>query len=301
MHGHAKNHLLEIVRDTTPIQAKYDDLSSLEEAGLFTNKIENALYTMGAINLKFSKLVNDYSAREKIGEVEFYQLIKGLKKHVSKKRKDVFYYTYEFNEIFQNHINRFYVNIDPGVSKVLRKNNAMFLYLNMASLSNICLSKGIQGTPVFKQMIDLSNIKTKRSRDKRTQLEKKFKLLKNLTELNFDYDFIPTENSKYCYDITLDFYENELTPSIKENNDSCFFNALKIKLKIFFQQKYGNGRFVSEEKFNTWLYDQTTDYEFKLKCYYEEYYNVGKTETLEKAELYCRKVSKEFYAPQVSA
>jgi hypothetical protein len=268
----------------------------------FESIIENALYKAAKINLEFSRNVKDYTNNEEIKEIEFYQLIKTLRKHRSMKRKDVFYYTFEVSDIFTFHLSKYFTLSDISSLKALRKKNGVFLYFYLKTIQEaqrINKEDKINATPAFDILCEKAEINMSRPRDAKQKLIQKLDFIKEHTDLNFTYMFY-NKNGKYKYGIKIAFLDNakflhdpverkiasETTKKAME--DMIMFNLIKI-----YRERYQNLGRLNQGKFSEWFMSDK-DKEEKFQSYFETVAIIKNTD-LETTKRHHATAAREFF------
>lgn len=247
-----------------PYHAQKENVEGLKPHQIFSNEIENALYKMNKLKLSFSEVVKDYTNNEEIIEVNDYELIKGLRKHVSLKRKDKFYYTYTVGEIFKTHNNKFFTQVDLASLPKLRKPQATFLYLTLIDQKDIAGED--EATPYFNYLCRQANINIANHSDRKQKLKKKLNLIKNVTELDFNFEFT-NEHGKHNFGIYILFNKSSITDDKKISVHKAFQNALDEELLELFKRRIDNAKKkLSEKEFNSWKYSES-DFSSKRELY----------------------------------
>lgn len=249
-----------LMKHSNPLQPTMVDVENLPSEKIFHNVLENALYKMAKINLEFSRPVQSKTKEEYGIELEFYQLLTGLKKHISTKRKDRFYYTYQISETYRQHLNRFFAQVDMESLKALRKPKATFLYLTL-----INLREAKKKTPYFDYLCKQAGINITDTTQRKRKLKKKLDLIRSVSDLNFDYKF-NCRSGKYKYGIEINFKDSDIIDNNKEAVRKAFLNELGKYLLKSFKKKYDLQGYVKVGVFKEWLYSDS-DFKFKRESY----------------------------------
>lgn len=291
LQGYKKANLLR--EHPNPEQASRRNIKKLSEEERFTNVVENALFVMGARNLEFSKLRKDFSSGETVASVNFYQVLTNLNKHILK-RKDQHYYTYTFSEKFKAHINRYFTQIDPKMMAVLRKPNLGFLYLNFTSLRDTVLQKGEQAKPRFDHLLELTKINSTDPANQKKRLREKLRLLRDLTELSYDFDFFNLSGN-YKFGVKIEFQEPTDMPAKKETLESAMNNHITMTLRDYYINCVNVDQTFNKADFSTWFFDSSKDLGVKFKAYFTAHHLIRNSKSIKDSERICQQSARDYF------
>lgn len=174
-------------------------------------------------------------------------------------------------------ISKSFVYVKPSKIKQLRKNNTDLLYMFIAGIKDKTLFKqNLTFTPYFNYMCEMCEINkegTMSNSDSKKALTKKLNILKNESDLNFNWEYIRIAG-KYKYGVQLTFSMDDLIAKNNQKVDykTIFINALVKELEILFEIKYKN---IAKEKdlnrFLKWLSSDNYEMIEKLDLHFKYY------------------------------
>lgn len=259
----------------------------------FTNVIENALYRMDSETLTFSKKAYDKRRDSDVIEVKAYQLVKNLKKHKFR-RKDKFIYTYNFNEMFREHMNYFFTPVCLESLKRLRQLKATFLYLTLVNLQDIYFNNPNEKIVLnMDYLCNQSQINIKKDTDKKQKLKYKLRQVQERTELDFDFKEVNI-NGHYNYGFEINYLSKYNVEKDQTILKEAFHTALVQNLKHLFYELHKIYANDNQEKFRLWLKDGKYDAENKFFCYITTYSDIKKIPTKD-ALRYCRDDANKYF------
>lgn len=229
----------------------------------FLNYFENALFKLGVVNLALSSKYKDFSTNEDVTELEFIQVLRNLKKYVSRHNKAR--YTFEISEAFTLSLSKYFINVNvsPGQKKFLRKHTAMYLYFYLQNLRSSLLINDKKEDRYkkrisFNHLCKVAKLNNKDFRNNKQRLKKKIYNLALETDLNIQIEFDrvrPTSRYKAACilvfpDNLLDVNDNETFEILKK----AFADLYMHKLKLFYRDKLVKRGATNITEFFKWYF-----------------------------------------------
>ena len=229
----------------------------------FLNYFENALFKLGVVNLALSSKYKDFSTNEDVTELEFIQVLRNLKKHVTRHNKAR--YTFEISEAFTVNLSKYFINVNvsPVQKKFLRKQASMYLYFYLQNLgSSLFINEKREDrykkSISFNHLCKVAKINNKDFRNNKQKLKKKIYDVALKTDLNIQIEFERVRpTSRYKASCVLIFPDN-----LKGVDDNETFKILKKaftdlylhNLKLFYRDKLKKRGATNMAKFFKWYF-----------------------------------------------